>query len=327
MLIGALALTACGDDDASVRWHQVDGELDRAALAVTGTSDSDVVVVGGPLGATGTALALHYDGDAWTEFGQSLGGVTLWWSWIAPDTGDVWLVGEQGTVARYDGSTVETFTSGTTSTLFGVWGTAADNVWIVGGDPIGNGDDDVVLHWNGSDLTAETVPARGAALFKVWGAGADDVFISGEGGTILHRTASGWADVSVSTVSSLLTVHGCSASDVYAVGGQSAYYYDGTSWAELSEPEILGIVNGVSCGANAVLMVGNAGLKLRLDMVTGQWINDGFEKPFDQDLHGAWVSPTGELWAVGGNFNVPAEFGPRIGRIGVYAASPPPATR
>lgn len=319
IVIAGLAVGGCGDPDPT--WHTADLSLDRAALAVTGVADDDVWVAGGPLGSTGTALALHYDGSTWRDEGTTLGGVTLWWVWVAPDGNDVWFVGEQGTIARWNGAEMTTMTSPTTSTLFGVWGSGSDDVWIVGGDPVGGGDDDIVLHYDGQTLTQETVPVRGAALFKVWGEG-DEVFVSGQAGTMLHKTATGWADRSmeIDSVSPLFTVHGCSLDEVYAVGGRDIYRYDGSAWTRLPEPEIFGFANGIACGEAGVLAVGNAAIKWRYDRETQVWHDDQFSVPSDQDLHGAWVSPSGEFWAVGGNFNLPAGA-PRVGRIGRYSSA------
>jgi hypothetical protein len=178
--------------------------------------------------------------------------------------------------------------------------------------------DDVVLHWNGASLSAiDGPPELGAALFKVWGSSADDVWIAGEDGTLWRRTAAGWDDQrqEIATFASLLTVHGCGADEVYAVGGQEAHVFDGAAWRPLDEANILSTVNGVSCGADAVLIVGLAGAKLRLDRATGAWIDDTLEEPWGSDFHGAWVSPTGALWAAGGNFVQPASFGPRVGSV------------
>ena len=40
-------------------------------------------------------------------------------------------------------------------------------------------------------------------------------------------------------------------------------------------------------------LVGNAGVKLRLDKSSGTWSDQQSEPPFNTDFHGTWVSPTG----------------------------------
>lgn len=322
-----LALVACGGDVMTNRdpicgeasWRTVDGNMDRSALAIWGTSDDNLYVVGGPLGSTGNALFRHWDGKTWTEI-ETGTPETLWWVWGAPDHTDVWAVGEHGTILRWDGSKMTEVPSGTAAHLYGVWGSSSDDVWFVGGRPgPEEGPDDVVLHWNGHELMLAPLPdPRGAALFKVWGAPSGDVWITGEAGTVWHGSPSGWKDESlqIDTYDTLATVSGCSANEVYTVGGQSVYRYDGTRWSRVNQ-QILAVAAGVSCGENSVLVVGSGGLKLRLDKASGVWTDDTLAEPYDTDFHGAWVSPEGTMWAAGGNYIAPASQIDR--RIGILA--------
>ena len=146
-----------------------------------------------------------------------------------------------GLVVRRSGEAVTVDRIATDATLYGVWGSAPDDVWIVGGVPGGgaDADDDFVRHWDGvAYAPVAGVPVRGATLFKVWGSGAGDVWISGEGGTMLHVTASGVVDHSdeLSTAAPALTVHGCGANEVYAVAGQNLFAWDGPRWSRRTEP-------------------------------------------------------------------------------------------
>jgi hypothetical protein len=293
--------------------------MDRAGLAIWGSGDDDVYVAGGPLGAAGMAMLRHFDGATWTEIGTGTR-QTLWWVWGAPAATDVWMVGEEGTVLRYDGERVSEVASGTAAHLYGVWGSSSDDVWIVGGRPGPGGPDDVVLRWDGRTLSAVELPAsRGAALFKVWGSAPGELWVAGEGGTLWRRSAGAWTDVSpeLDTLETLTTVHGCAADDVYAVGGRSIYHFDGARWSRDGRGEILAVPTGVACSPETVLVVGSGGLKLRLDRAAGTWIDETFAAPYDTDFHGAWISPTGVLWATGGDYVTPASAVTR--RTGVLA--------
>jgi hypothetical protein len=319
-LVALCLLAGCGDPPATIddplckepaewQWQTVNGDLDRSALALWGRSDDDLYVVGGALGAPGGALVLHKDAGGWSEIPTG-SDATLWWVWGAPGAAtDVWMVGENGTILRYDGARVTEVPSGTAAHLYGVWGSSSSDVIIVGGRPgPEEGPDDVVLHWDGRALTAVELPeAKGAALFKVWGASPDDLWVTGESGTIWHRTASGWVDESLPDVfDTLATVHGCSAGEVYAVGGRSVYRRGAGGWAEVPGLDLFAATAGVSCGEDGVLVVGSGGLKLRLDRATGEWIDETRQAPYDTDFHGAWVSPAGSSWAAGGNYIAPA---------------------
>jgi hypothetical protein len=326
----ALVLLAAGcpnNPQCKNDWKPV-GPLDRPLLSaweVPGTGE--VYTVGGGLGATGLgALALHWNGSSWQSLPVNRP-ESLWWVWGTDDGKDVWMVGEQGLILRWDGTTVTTVTSGTTATLYGVWGTSSSDVWIVGGTPNRGtaAPNDIVLHWDGQALSTTDSPMpKGATFFKVWGAGTTDLWVSGEGGTMWHRTATGWADESsqLATRASVTTVHGCSSTDVWAVAGQEIFHFDGTSWSPAPGVQALSGTNGVSCSPATVLVVGNGGLKLIFDRATHTWTDDTLVEPYDADFHGALVEKSGDLWAVGGNFNAPASSG-RSGSIAFFGCPVP----
>jgi hypothetical protein len=326
LALAAHAASGCGGD-CTPSWRPVfEAALDRSVLSVWGSRADDVYLVGGGLGVAGRgALALHWNGRAWRELATGRE-ETLFWVWGAPGATDVWMVGERGLVLRWDGASFRVVPSGTSATLYGVWGASAADVWIVGGLPgAGAGlDNDVVLRWNGQALTRDaSIPTRGAALFKVWGASAGDVWVSGEIGTLWRHTAQGWRDHAsdLGTRASLLTVHGCSASEVYAVGGTDVWRFDGRAWATVRQAP--SGANGVSCGSRGVLVAGNAGLKMRYERTLDRWFDDRLAEPWQTDFHGAWVSPDGDLWAAGGNFLLPPSSGNRTGVVGYNGCRPP----
>lgn len=305
LTVAAVALGGCPDYECG-EWASL-AELDRAVLSVQGTAPDDVWVVGGGLGFGG-GMAAHWDGARWTRHDPD-GDDTLWWVWTASDA-TVWMVGEHGLVVR-SGSAGTTVDRLDDVTLYGVWGSAPDDVWIVG-------ENDFARRWDGGGFAPVAgIPVRGATLFKVWGSGAGDVWISGESGTMLHATGSGVVDHSdeLSTAAPALTVHGCSANEVYAVAGQSLYAWEGVRWMRRAEPPLGSVANGVSCGASGVLVVGNAGLKMRWDRATGTWTDERAAAPNGVDLHGAWIDDAGRAWAVGGNFNAPMPTS-RLGVVG-----------
>ena len=111
-------------------------DLNRAAVSVWGTAPDSVFVVGGPLGNEGfEALALHYDGEAWTDLRP--GGASGFW-WIGgTSASDVWMVGEKGRIAHFDGSAFSDHSYATSATLWGVMAFGKSDVWAVGGSPGG----------------------------------------------------------------------------------------------------------------------------------------------------------------------------------------------
>ncbi len=298
-------------------------ELDRPVLSVWGSAPGDVYAVGGPRGNSGfQALALRFDGAGWRDL-EPGGADTFWW---VHGTGpsDVWMVGEMGRVAHWDGRRFVEHARLTKATLFGVWAASATDVWAVGGTPEGGtgADNDVVLHFDGKTWAKSPLPGtqKGRALFKVWGSSAEDVYVVGEHGSIWHRKGGAWALESDPPLAkgTLLTVAGCGKGEVYAVGGRDVLRSDGTTWSR-ADVEVLNDVSGVACGpSGSVVIVGSGGLKQRL--VNGAWKDDFGKEPFT-DLHGAWSDGAGAFWAGGGDFlSKPA---PGVKRRGVVTRFAP----
>lgn len=314
--LALLALVAgCpGDDTCAPAW---DVDLDRpggALLAGWGRAADDAWLVGGGLGQ-GRARIVRWTGQA-EEAAARLGvdrPETLWWVWGSPG-GTLWAVGERGLVLRgpADGSAplaVVTPPAATEATLYGVWGAADDDVWIVGGiaNQRADGDDDLVLHWDGRALARVELPHRDAALFKVWGPpGGGELWVSGESGTLWRRQGGAWIDHALDTAASVLTVHGCAADEAYAVGGRHVWQWDGQGWSEVSGLPSFALAAGVACGEREVLVVGAQGVRLRRDRTTGAWSDDQLAPYVAADLHGAWAAPGGELFAIGGDYLLPA---------------------
>jgi hypothetical protein len=232
----------------------------------------------------------------------------------------VFFVGEAGRITHWDGSAASELDSGTSATLWGTIAFAPDDVWFVGGMVGGAATqpDDVVLHYDGDTFEPMTLPgaALNRALFKVWGTSSDDLFVVGEGGVIWHKQGETWLLESEPLLAegNLTTVHGCSATDVYAVGGRDILHYDGAAWSRV-EKQLGSDVNGVVCvdGSTAAI-VGMGGLKQR--MVDGVWV-DEFTVPPNDDLHAVWADETGAYWAVGGDFVLTPK--PNFARHGIVA--------
>jgi hypothetical protein len=292
--------------DQGVAWRTVldQGDLDGAVLSIWGSAPDSVYAVGGPLGNSGyESLAVHYDGATWRRLAPT-GTQTYWWVSGSGPT-DVWMVGEEGRISHWDGTSFAEHTSGTTATLWGVWAASPSEAWAVGGTPNGgtNAPNDIVLRWDGASWTPEPLPgaALGVSLFKVWGTASDNLYVVGEKGTIWHREGAAWSLESdpALTQGRLFTVAGCSAAEVYAVGGSAVLRSEGQGFMKV-DVTLSNLVNGVACGpSGSVAIVGDGGLKQRL--VDGAWINEFAIMPYD-DLHAAWADGAGAFWAVGGDF-------------------------
>lgn len=137
----------------------------------------------GPTNVTAVGFGgtvVHYDGSSWTV--QTTPTTEdLWGVWGASPS-DLWAVGGRGreegqaTLLHYDGSTWEEVAlpplqRANVFAFFKVWGTSADNVYVVG-------QRGAVLHYDGSQWTEELVGAS-ADLISVWGTGPDNIVAVG----------------------------------------------------------------------------------------------------------------------------------------------------
>lgn len=300
-------------------------DLDGALLSIWGNNGNDMYAVGGPLGTPNlSALVIHYDGAVWKRLPAG-GPETYWWV-HGSGPNDVWMVGEKGRITHYDGATFAEHPSPVSATLWGVFAISPSDAWAVGGTPNGGvgAPNDIVLHWDGVAWKVEPLPGAplGRTLYKVWAADADNVYAVGEKGTIWHKSLGAWSLVDPPPVSTkLLTIAGCSATEIYAVGANVVLRSDGQTFSKV-DVALTNLVNGVACGpSGSVLLVGDGGQKQRL--VDGAFENDLAAAPFD-DLHGAFAEGNGVFWAVGGDFYSGAKP-PGVKRKGVVARFGPGA--
>jgi hypothetical protein len=153
------------------------------------------------MGSEGTAL--QYTPDSGFVAMDTGVDVTLFGVW-GPSPDRLWSIGfapdnsEPSVILQYDGSAWSPVTGlpesiTDTSHFFKVWGTSADDVWVVGRD-------DIILHWDGqswsedkSGLDEDWVTVTG----RVKESGTPDIIIVGgrNQGTILQKTSSGWKSV------------------------------------------------------------------------------------------------------------------------------------
>lgn len=307
-----LVLAGC----SSPHWSAPVTLADQVPLSLARVG-KQTFVVGGALGSGGDALFLRFDGG-WHSVPTN-SKVTFWWVFGLSES-DVWAVGEQGTVAHFDGAQLTLSSTPTTTTLYGVWGAAPNDLWAVGGMP---GSSSVALHFDGAQWSVQPPLVAGptGAFFKVWGSAADDVFICGEGGLVLHFDGKSWSSqpTGLPPSTTLFTIAGRARDDVYAVGGfgrATAMHYDGKIWSALADPALAaaGGLTGVSVDSDgSVLIVGGGGIKLRGK--PGAFADDTLQPPND-DLH-AVLLRGGEAFVAGGSYLAPAPA-PRHGVIGHY---------
>lgn len=197
-------------------WAPIDLELDVPLLNWTyGFGSDDITIVGN--GGT----IIHWNGTDWT-LQETPTTEDLWGIWGAsPD--DLWAVGGRGrepgqeTILHYDGDTwtnapMPDIVRAGVHAFFKIWGTSADNIYIVGQ----NG---VVLHYDGSQWTEEFAGANDD-LISLWGTGPDRIVAVGGRGSGIVSVWNGqeWTTRSLAPLPGLNGVWMNSDGTAYAVG-------------------------------------------------------------------------------------------------------------
>lgn len=313
-LVGATSACAPRKDVDRV-WQLVEDKLPGGLLRVVGTSSRDVYAVGADPRNEGS-LVLHFDGDRWERLHTGTTGDLWWLEIVGPD--DVRMVGEGGLVLVYHPATrtFERLTSPGVETLFGVFGLRSSDVWYVGGVPSARG-----VVWRDTGNGIQSIPnvptPTVAALFKAHGFADGRLWVVGEGGLAALWDGTRFVRHPTGKSSTLFTVHGRSADDVYAVGGAGfgvILRWDGARWVDESRAESSALTAVfVSEDGERVLAAGANGLVLERG-TDGAWTRlEGV--PTLQDFHSIWIDERGGLWAVGGQL---ASDPPRSGMLVHY---------
>ena len=224
------------------------------------------------------------------------------WCWVAPipqgntlndshstTDDDVWVVGDYGTVLRWQGVAWETFETNTVRNLNGVHAAGPNDAWAVG-------DSGTILRFDG---TRWRVVDSGVLfnLNDIWVASANFAVAVGDSGAILTFDGNRWSQVLPSPVLDQLNgVWGVSTREIYVAGDNGqALFFDGTAWQRLTTPNTNDL-NGVwGTAADNVWFVGDRETFLR-------WQGSVFETfPSNSNnaIRGVWGRAENLVFAVG----------------------------
>jgi len=128
--------------------------------------------------------------------------------------------------------------------VLSVWGSAPNDVFAVGG-PLGNGQESLALHFDGS-AWKELHPGGSETFWWVSGSGPRDVWMVGEAGRIAHWDGTSFSTYTSGTTATLWGVWAASKTDAWAVGGTPeggtaapndiVLHWDGSAWTPITLP-------------------------------------------------------------------------------------------
>lgn len=171
-------------------------------------------------------VILHFDGDAWSTVEEPTHAYTLWGVWGASPT-SVWTIGGvadgsgPSVIRHYDGTLWEDVPDigVDRELLFKVWGTAEDNIYVVGTTDI--------LHYDGS-AWARTPSPTTSRLLTLRGRGPDDIYAVGgsSAAVVVHYDGSAWSEIEVEPVGGLMGVWTAPNQPVVVSGRNGAILWD-----------------------------------------------------------------------------------------------------
>ena len=231
----------------------------------------------------------------WTEIqGQAMNyDITALWGSSA---NDVWAVDTNGGFSHWDGQGFSLI-GWANAPLYALWGSSANDIWA--------GGDGILLHYDGSEWGYEESPTTGTILC-IWGAGSE-LWVVGEYigvGNARRKTATSWeyggASNDTGASDTLRAVWGSGTTNVWAVGDDGFYHWDGAAWSR-NFSEVGYIVGGASAGR---FWVGGAALEIYGYAPTdwGDWtVSEPFGLTYLETWNGVWASSTSNAWIVGTN--------------------------
>lgn len=183
--------------------HQVEG--------IWGSAANNVYAVGG-------SSISQYDGTTWTAHPSVSSNLLAVWG-----TGsDVYVGGDNATLLKSSGGGAFAAVSGTslagTDSVVGIWGSDANNVYIVGSK---------VERWDGTSWTVVNT-GLGNTATDVWGSGANDVYVGGFNGALVHWDGTTWSAVTGCGTADVGGIWGTGPGDVYMVNeaGEVCHKWD-----------------------------------------------------------------------------------------------------
>ena len=252
-----------GPSPQPVAWSTIiEDDESGAFYSVWGSGPSDVWIAGGEAGKPSLR---HFDGKAWSRGDPPLAAKLRW---VHGDgLGKVLVVGDGGQAALYDGKAWTTLTTGHPgAVLWGTWLQADGTGWAVGGAASAVGEDPgpdklLLLRRQPGATSFEPVAlgertkwpkSSSSQLFKLWRDDATGKLfaVGGRAYVAASGDGAGWQEsFSDSSGAPLFTVHGRSATDVWAVGGAIGAIlvrFDGKGWQPEALPEdVPFVVQGV----------------------------------------------------------------------------------
>ena len=204
---------------------------------------------------------------------------------------NLYAVGAQGTLVHWDGGGWSLQANFTQQDLKSVYGLDAQHVWAVGlGGSAGEFDG---LGWKATPVLAGNVSLNG--VFAAKGLGGPDVWATGQSG-VYKLGPSGWLKYNPSPYLTGMAIHGSDKDHIWSVGMTGAIImWDGQLWKTQTSGTSIALRGVWAANPKSVYAVGEKGQILHYD--GSAWA--AMPSPVKATLQSVWGSADDDVWAVG----------------------------
>ncbi len=214
-------------------------------------------------------------------------GLTLNGSWsVAPN--DIWVVGQQGTILRWDGANLIPSPSPTNSDLWAVWAADASRAWAVG-------DHGLVLEWNGSTWSASH--PSGKDLRAIRGTSANDICAVGLDGGMIRFDGSKWSTLNSDTSQDLYSVEIDSLGNIWTAStGEDIRQWDGNQWTVFGSGTNAEVYAMWRVADDDIWLGGAWAIRARFDGMT--WTDTDTSTSSVRTYLAFWANAGDQVWAL-----------------------------
>jgi hypothetical protein len=209
----------------------------------------------------GDTVPYHWNGISWRA---ELGMVGIFASWInkiwGRSSSDLYIVGNNGNIAHYNGSSWRRVETGSTATLWDIWGINTE-IYACGFRNSPPPAESILLKLTGDRVQALPLPPNFTPR-ALWFSNPHRLFIhnSRAGRTIVKRADSSWIQMSPhATQASITSLRGINANDIFGVGSRRIEHYDGETWATLNVGTIPDVFRACDYRSRTMCAVGSVG--------------------------------------------------------------------
>ena len=204
-------------------WEETKTPTDQDLWGVWGVESDNLWAVGGTGRESGRATVLRFEGSSWREVDlpdMERADVFAFFKVWGTSADNVYIVGQNGAVLHWNGDELTEKLVGTSADLISLWGTAPDNIVLVGGRSSG-----VAVRWDGSEWRKTTF-GRIPGINGIWMGEPGSAWVAGGRGYLARLAVpegSGAPELDelmpVETSKDFHAIYGVDGGGLYAVGG------------------------------------------------------------------------------------------------------------